>query len=53
MKILSAAEMREVDAATIKRGIPGIILMENEGIRVVEYLRETLAPLSKHRAVIF
>lgn len=53
MKILSAAEMREVDSATIERGIPGIILMENAGNRVVEYLRETLAPLSQQRAVIF
>ena len=53
MKILSTTEMREVDAATIERGIPGIVLMENAGNRVVEYLRETLAPLSRHRAVIF
>jgi ADP-dependent NAD(P)H-hydrate dehydratase / NAD(P)H-hydrate epimerase len=53
VKILTAAEMREVDSTTIERGIPGIILMENAGNRVVEYLREALAPLSQHRTVIF
>ncbi|MGA8599217.1 MAG: NAD(P)H-hydrate dehydratase [Bryobacteraceae bacterium] len=52
MKILSTTEMREVDATTIERGIPGIVLMENAGNRVVEYLREAVAPLSQHRAVI-
>ncbi len=29
MKVLTAAEMREVDRRTIERGIPGIVLMEN------------------------
>ncbi len=38
MKILTAAEMREVDRLTIERGIPGIILMENAGSRVVDFL---------------
>jgi NAD(P)H-hydrate epimerase len=53
MKILSAAEMREVDKLTIERGIPGSILMENAGSRVVDYLRETFAPLAQHRIVVF
>ena len=39
MKILTAAEMREVDRLTIDRGIPGLILMENAGGRVVDFLR--------------
>jgi NAD(P)H-hydrate epimerase len=52
VKILTSAEMREVDAATIERGIPGIILMENAGSRVVEYLRDALGPLSQHRIVV-
>ncbi|MGI8961095.1 MAG: NAD(P)H-hydrate dehydratase [Bryobacteraceae bacterium] len=53
MKILSAAEMREVDRLTIERGIPGLILMENAGSRVVDFLCETFAPLGEqHVAVI-
>ena len=52
MKILTAAEMREVDRLTIERGIPGLILMENAGSRVVDFLRETFEPLSKHRVVV-
>jgi NAD(P)H-hydrate epimerase len=52
MKVLSAAQMREVDRRTIELGIPGIVLMENAGHRVVEFLAETFAPLSAHRIVI-
>lgn len=52
MKILTAAEMREVDRLTIERGIPGLILMENAGNRVVDFLRETFAPLSEQRVVV-
>src|SRR6516164_3462384 len=52
MKVLSAAEMREVDRRTIERGIPGIVLMENAGHRVVEFLAERFAPLSAQRVVV-
>jgi len=52
MKILTAAEMREVDRLTIERGIPGLILMENAGCRVVDFLRETFAPLSGQKVVV-
>ncbi len=52
MKILTAAEMREVDRLTIERGIPGLILMENAGSRVVDFLRETFAPLSEQRVTV-
>ena len=45
MKVLTAAQMREVDRRTIESGIPGIILMENAGCRVVEFLERTFAPL--------
>ena len=38
MKVLTAAEMREVDRCTVALGIPGIVLMENAGQRVVEFL---------------
>jgi NAD(P)H-hydrate epimerase len=52
MKILTAAEMREVDRRTIESGIPGIVLMENAGLRVVEFLAERFAPLSAQRIVV-
>lgn len=52
MKILTAAEMREVDRLTIERGIPGLVLMENAGSRVVDFLRESFAPLADHRVVV-
>ena len=52
MKVLTAAQMREVDRLTIERGIPGLILMENAGSRVVDFLLNTFHPLSEHRIVI-
>ena len=52
MKILTAAEMREVDRRTIEAGIPGIVLMENAGHRVVEFLAERFAPLAEQRIVV-
>ena len=54
MKVLTAAEMREVDRRTIELGIPGIVLMENAGIRVVEFLAERFAPLGRaaHRGAV-
>ncbi len=44
--------MREVDRLTIERGIPGLILMENAGSRVVDFLLQTFAPLSEQRVVV-
>ncbi len=52
MKVLTAAQMREVDRRTIELGIPGIVLMENAGARVVEFLAERFAPLASHRIAI-
>ncbi len=54
MKVLTAAEMREVDRRTIEAGIPGIVLMENAGHRVVEFLAERFAPLADaaHRGAL-
>ena len=52
MKVLTAAEMREVDRRTIEGGFPGIVLMENAGQRVVEFLAERFAPLSAQRIAI-
>lgn len=52
MKVLTAAEMRDVDRRTIESGIPGIVLMENAGNRVVEFLAERFAPLNGQRIVV-
>src|SRR6266568_2770496 len=52
MKVLTAAEMREVDRLTIERGISGLVLMENAGNRVVEFLASRFAPLAGHRIVV-
>ncbi len=52
MKILTAAEMREVDRRTIEAGIPGIVLMENAGHRVVEFLAARFDPLAEQRIVV-
>ena len=52
MKVLAAAQMREVDRRTIEMGIPGLVLMENAGYAVVELLAEKFAPLSAHRIVV-
>jgi NAD(P)H-hydrate epimerase len=52
MKVLTAAQMRDVDRRTIEAGIPGIILMENAGSRVVDLLTEKFAPLARQRIVV-
>ena len=52
MKVLTAAQMREVDRLTIERGIPGLILMENAAAGVVEFLASRFAPLSTHRIAV-
>jgi NAD(P)H-hydrate epimerase len=44
--------MREVDRRTIEMGIPGLVLMENAGHRVVDLLAEKFAPLAAHRIAI-
>jgi len=52
MKVLTAAEMREADRRTIEMGIPGIVLMENAGLRVVEFLAERFAPLEAQHILV-
>jgi NAD(P)H-hydrate epimerase len=52
MKILTVAQMNAIDRATMERGIPGIILMENAAHRVVEYIAEHFAPVGNHRIVV-
>src|ERR1700733_12505184 len=44
--------MRDVDRRTAELGIPNIILMENAGQRVVEFLEREYAPLAKQRIVV-
>ncbi len=53
MKVLTAAQMREVDRLTTERfGIPSLQLMENAGASVVTFLRAQFADLSNRRVVI-
>jgi ADP-dependent NAD(P)H-hydrate dehydratase / NAD(P)H-hydrate epimerase len=52
MRVLTAAQMREVDRRTVEMGIPGIVLMENAAHRVVEFLAEHCAPLSGQRIAV-
>ena len=52
MKVLTAAQMREVDRRTTEMGIPSLVLMENAGHRVVELLAENFAPLASQRIAI-
>src|SRR5262249_41282610 len=52
MKILTAAEMRDVDKRTIEAGIPGIVLMENAACRLVEFLAAGFAPLEQQRILV-
>jgi hydroxyethylthiazole kinase-like uncharacterized protein yjeF len=52
VKVLTAAQMREVDRRTSELGIPGIVLMENAGHRVVEFLAQKYAPLEGQRIVV-
>jgi ADP-dependent NAD(P)H-hydrate dehydratase / NAD(P)H-hydrate epimerase len=44
--------MRDVDRRSIELGIPGIVLMENAGQRVVEFMSRRFAPLHTHRIVV-
>lgn len=53
MKVLTAAQMREVDRLTIERGIPAEHLMERAGQRVFEVLESEFAPIEQQRAVVF
>lgn len=53
MRVLTAAEMRQVDDRSIALGIPGLILMENAAHRVVECMRERFGPLKVHRVAVY
>jgi len=54
MKVVTAQEMREIDQkATIEFKIPGIVLMENAGRRVVEGVLESLDGTRGRTVTIF
>jgi len=53
VKILSAAEMREVDRLTTARcGIPGLTLMENAGASVAEFIARRWPKFAQQRIVV-
>jgi ADP-dependent NAD(P)H-hydrate dehydratase / NAD(P)H-hydrate epimerase len=53
VKILTAAEMQRIDRLTSDRyGVPSLILMENAGRGVVEFLTERYQPLESQRIAI-
>ncbi len=53
MKVLTAAQMREVDRLTAERfGVPSLQLMENAGGRVVEFLEAQFGDLLKRKIVV-
>ncbi len=53
MKILSAAEMREVDRLTTERfGVPSVTLMENAGTSVAQFLRDRFPNFAQLRIVV-
>jgi len=54
MKVVTAEMMRSLDRRAIDEyGIPGVVLMENAGRSVFEYLRERFHPLSTRRFHVF
>jgi NAD(P)H-hydrate epimerase len=53
MKILTAGEMRRIDRIAIEElGIPGMVLMENAGLRVVRALRARREDVARERIVV-
>jgi hydroxyethylthiazole kinase-like uncharacterized protein yjeF len=53
MKVLTAAQMREVDRRTTERnGVPSLQLMENAGTRVVEFLAGLFTDLPHRRIAV-
>ncbi len=53
MKVLRAAEMREVDRLTaVQYGTPGLLLMENAAARTVEAVEKKFGSVSGRRALI-
>lgn len=52
-KLTTAAQMREMDRRTIEDyGVPGIVLMENAALRVVDVIAERFGPLPGKRIAV-
>ena len=53
MKILTAAEMREVDRLTTERyGIPSLSLMENAGKSIADFMSARFRRLESRRIIV-
>ena len=53
MKVLTAAQMQEIDRLTTERyGVPSLTLMENAGRSVVKFLHQRFSPLEAQDIVI-
>jgi NAD(P)H-hydrate epimerase len=53
MKILTAAEMKEVDRLTVERhAVPSLSLMENAGKSVAKFIKQQFSRLGRRRIVI-
>src|ERR1044072_3952741 len=53
MKVLTAAEMREVDRLTTEKyGVPGLLLMETAAARCAEVIEKKFGSLKGKRALI-
>ena len=52
MKVLTAAQMREVDRRTIEMGVPGVVLMENAGHPRGGVSGREFSPLAEQRVVV-
>ena len=52
-RVLTAAEMREVDRLTVEEvGVPSLLLMENAAAQVVRAIETQFAPLAEQRVVV-
>ena len=53
MKIVTSVQMKDIDRRAIRNlGIPGIVLMENAGIRAAQFIIETIAAIHEKEILI-
>jgi len=54
MKVVKPEEMAKIDKAAIEEyGIPGIVLMENAALSVVEEIKNSLGSISDKKVIVF